>query len=311
MSAKKISIRKILVALGWLLVGTTLVVILIAAINRTNEAGCASIKITIEGGEGTHFVDQADILGVIGAKNTRSFTGKSMKLINLHELENRLRKNVWVSEAEMYFNSDRDLEILVKERIPVIRVYTANGASWFMDRSGIYLPIEAGKPPVKLPVFTGLPEKLLMKRSGDSALIGRIIGIADCLKKDAFLDAQIEQVVYTPEKKIELIPLVGNHRILFGNGAEPDKKFKRLKLFYDKVLSKTGMNYYETIDLGFSNQVVAKKASGISTPVDKNKVPYRLTVAPLQVSNPVSSEYPSLAGSKSPGTTALKQLKTR
>nr|MCU0386084.1 cell division protein FtsQ/DivIB [Flavihumibacter sp.] len=225
-------------------------------------------------------------------------------------LENRIRKNVWVRDAELYFNADRELEIMVKERTPVVRVFTANGASWYMDTAGVYLPIVYGKAPVKLPVVTGLPEKLLKRRSGDSSLIARVLGIAEVLKKDPFWDAQIEQVVYTPEKQIELIPLVGNHRILFGNGSDAGKKFSRLKLFYEKVLIKTGMNYYATIDLGFAGQVVATRAVGISTPVDKNIVPYKLTIAPLQVSNPISSESRLLSG-PAPVTTALKQLKTR
>jgi len=310
MPGKKISIRKVLVALSWMLVGATLLVVLIAAINRTNDANCSVIKITIKGSGETSFVDRGDILSIIGAKTTRSFAGKSMQSIDLRGLENRIRKNVWVRDAELYFNADRELEIMVKERTPVVRVFTANGASWYMDTAGVYLPIVYGKAPVKLPVVTGLPEKLLKRRSGDSSLIARVLGIVEVLNKDPFWDAQIEQVVYTPEKQIELIPLVGNHRILFGNGSEAAKKFSRLKLFYEKVLIKTGMNYYATIDLGFAGQVVATRAAGISTPVDKNIVPYKLTIAPLQVSNPVSSESRHLSG-PAPVTTALKQLKTR
>ena len=310
MPGKKISIRKVLIAFSWMLVGATLLVLLIAAINRTNDANCSLIRITIEGTGETKFVDRSDILSIIGAKTTKSFTGKAMQSIDLRMLETKIRKNVWVRDAELYFNADKELEIQVKERTPVLRVFTANGSSWYMDTAGMYLPVVYGKPPVKLPVCTGLPEKLLKRRSGDSSLIVRLLGIVEVLNNDPFWNAQIEQIVYTPEKQIELIPLVGNHRILFGTGTEAAKKFNRLKLFYEKVLIKTGMNYYATIDLGFAGQVVATRAPGISTPVDKNIVPYKLTIAPLQVSTPISSESRLLSG-PAPVTTALKQLKTR
>lgn len=279
-----------MIALGWMLVGSTLLVLLIAAINKTNDATCSGIHIEIKGTGDHRFVEQADLLTIIGAKSGKSFTGKPMKSIDLRKLETGIRKNVWVREAEIFFNADRELEILVTERTPVARVFTANGMTWYMDTAGAYLPVVTGKTPVKLPVITGMPEKLMKKRRGDSSLIARVLNIVDYLKADVFWNAQIEQLVYTPEKNIELIPLVGSHRILFGDGSNAAEKFHRLKVFYEEVLMKTGFEYYATIDVGFAGQVVGTRASGISTSVDKNKLPYKLTATPLQVNNPISSE---------------------
>lgn len=309
MPDKKISIRKVMVALGWMLVGTTLLVVLIAAINKTNDANCTAINIEIKGSGDYRFIDQSDLLTLIGAKSKISFNGKAMKSIDLRVLENRIRKNLWVREAELFFNADRELEIQVKERTPVARVFTANGASWYMDTAGAYLPIVVGRPPVKLPVFTGMPEKLLKKRSGDSSLIARLLNIVEQMKEDPFWNAQIEQVVYTPGKTIELIPLVGTHRILFGDGSNAAGKFRRLKIFYEEVLMKTGFDYYSTIDVGFAGQVVGTREGGISTSVDKNKLPYSLTASPLQVNNPISSETAAVSHPSPVSTTSRRQPK--
>jgi cell division protein FtsQ len=308
--AKKISIRKLLVALSWSRVFALLLVVLIAAINKTNDASCADIRIEIRGTGDYRFIDKSDVLSLMGASSGKAFRGQNMASIDLRTMEQNIRKNPWVREAELYFNAERELEVLVKERTPVARVFTAAGQSWYLDTAGTYLPLAVGKPAVKLPVFTGMPEKLLKKRRGDSALIARVLSIVECMNKDPFWEAQIAQVVYTADKRIELVPVLGQHRILFGDGSDAEKKFRRLKKFYTEVLSKTGLDYYRTIDVGYANQVVGKKAGSISTSVDKNKPPYSLAAAPLQVNSPISSEAKSKSG-PNPLTTTTGERKPK
>lgn len=293
MPDKKISIRKVGAAIAWLLVGSLVVVALVAAINRTNEATCASIKIAIRGEEKNRFIGKEDMLALIGAKSLKAFNGKAMSSLDLRGMENKINKNPWVLDADLYFNADRELEIIVTERHPIARVFTASGNSWYLDTAGKYLPLAPGKKPIALPVFTGLPEKLLKKRSGDSVLLTKLIAMVDLMNADPFWGAQVEQVVYTPQKTFEVIPLAGNHRILLGDGTDVVKKMNRVKFFYKQVINKTGLNYYQQIDASYANQIVARRADGISTSVDKNKVPYQYTAAPLQVSSTVSADHPS------------------
>lgn len=307
---KKISIRKVMVALSWMLVAAIILVALIAAINKTNDDSCAGVKVDIKGTGTDRFIDKSDVLALMGAKTAGSFKGKQMSSIDLRELETAIQKNPWVRDAELYFNSERELEVLVKERTPVARVFTAAGQSWYLDTAGAYLPLTVGKPAVRLPVFTGMPEKLMKKRRGDSSLIVRVLGIVDCLKEDDFWKAQIAQIVYTPEKRIELVPMIGTHRILFGDGHDANLKFRRLKTFYSEVLAKTGLDYYHTIDVGFANQIVGTRDERISTSVDKNKLPYKLTAAPLQVINPLSSGIPSKSR-PAPVTTTSNERKPK
>jgi 3-oxoacyl-[acyl-carrier-protein] synthase-3 len=47
--------------------------------------------------------------------------------------------------------------------------------------------------------------------------------------------------------------------ILFGDGADAAKKFRKLYAFYDEVMSKTGWNQYSTVHVGFRGQVVGTR----------------------------------------------------
>jgi cell division protein FtsQ len=68
-----------------------------------------------------------------------------------------------------------------------------------------------------------------------------------------------EQIYVGDDFEIELIPKVGNHKILIGNIENLDDKFSRLLLFYKQGLMRKGWENYSVINLKFKNQVVCTK----------------------------------------------------
>ena len=79
------------------------------------------------------------------------------------------------------------------------------------------------------------------------------------LQQNPFWDAQIEQVHVLPNKKIELVPRVGDHIVYLGKLDNYEQKLKRLKTFYTKALNEVGWNKYSRISVEFSNQVICTK----------------------------------------------------
>jgi len=69
------------------------------------------------------------------------------------------------------------------------------------------------------------------------------------------------------------VPTIGEHTILFGDGTEVDRKFRRLMIFYQEVLAKLGWSKYSVINVQYTGQVVAtrrgeeKKATSDTTRV--------------------------------------------
>ncbi|MBZ5858237.1 cell division protein FtsQ/DivIB [Flavihumibacter profundi] len=272
MSKGRINIRKILVACAWLLAGVSLLVILIAAIRKTNDASCKGAKVEINGAHNYLFIDKSDIWKLIGPNGSASFKGMPVASFDLRGMESKLRQQSWVSDAELFIDQDRVLQIRIQEREPLARVFTAAGNSYYIDSTGKYLPLAPGKPPVKLPVFTGMPEKLKIRQAADSVLLSGVKGISRIMNTDPFWMAQIAQVNLNVNQKFEIIPLIGNHIILFGDGENIENKFNKLQIFYKQVLSKTGFDYYQAIDVQFDKQVIGIKGNTISTSVDKKIV---------------------------------------
>src|SRR5262249_7445976 len=55
--------------------------------------------------------------------------------------------------------------------------------------------------------------------------------------------------------------LVGNHIVRLGNGDDINAKFRRLYIFYQQVMSKTGFDAYKVVDVQYKGQVVASKGN--------------------------------------------------
>jgi cell division protein FtsQ len=56
-----------------------------------------------------------------------------------------------------------------------------------------------------------------------------------------------------------MIPVVGNHLVLLGDGENMKQKFHRLYVFYDQVLSRTGFDKYKTVNVQYAGQVIGVK----------------------------------------------------
>lgn len=79
------------------------------------------------------------------------------------------------------------------------------------------------------------------------------------LHNDSFWNDQIEQIYVTPQQRIEMVPRVGNHTILFGTPDSISIKFRNLYTFYEKVLPEVGWNKYTAISVEHVSQIVGRK----------------------------------------------------
>lgn len=257
----KSKILKIFVLTLWVTFGTGVIVLLVAAVNIKTGKHCQGYQIDISGAEDFMFLDRDDLVKIITNDGDMKLKGRELDLIDLHNLEMEIAQNIWVRKAELFFDNNLVLHVNVIEKEPVARVFTESGTSFYIDSSGGRLPL-SNKKYVKLPVFTSFPEVNGVWNKKDSLLIRDVKNISAYILHNKFWMAQVAQISCEPDGNFELVPMLGNHRIIFGDGQHYESKFKRLFLFYRNVLSAAGIDKYTTINVAYGNQVVAtKKAS--------------------------------------------------
>jgi cell division protein FtsQ len=266
MTIKK-NISKLFFVTIWCLVGAGLLVLLGAAINNRNGKACKGYKIEISATPTRSFIDKKEIADLLTAAGAGQLQGRPILSFDLRRLESALEKNVWIRDAQLFFDNNEILRVNVTERDPVARVFTVDGNSWFIDSAGVQLPVSA-RLTAKLPVFTGYPSPKIRFQGRDSALTDQMRKLSGFIRKDPFWMAQIAQVDITSGRTFEMVPVIGNHLIEFGDGNDYEQKFHRLFVFYKEVLSRTGFDKYSRVDVQYAGQVIGTKKGGEGTRPD-------------------------------------------
>lgn len=255
---KRYGFKKIVLTVCWVALGIGTAVLLVAAIRIKDAKLCKGVEIHISGVSNNFFVDKSDILNFIGSLSKGSLVGKATGSFNLIAMEKELRKNIWVKDAELFFDNNEILHVKVNEREPVARVFTTGGGTFYIDADAAVLPLSE-KFSAWLPVFTNFPNRGTSFSKADSSLINDIKKISQAIQKDSFRMAMIDQVDITDQRGFEMIPKIGNQVIIFGDASAIEEKFDKLELFYKNVMARSGWNNYSVINLQFNNQVVAKR----------------------------------------------------
>lgn len=242
-------IKRILLSTALLIV-TAYLVMAVTAFNR-KPAGetCRDVELTIRDSVYAGFITKKEVISLLEQKGI-SPIGKNIDGIRTKTLEEVLAKHPLIDGAECYKTPSGKLRIEVSQRIPVLRVMSANGENYYVDNKGTIMPPNA-KCVAHIAVATGSIEKSFAMRD--------LYKFAVFLQQNPFWDAQIEQIHVLKDKRIELVPRVGDHILYLGKLNGFEQKLQRVKAFYEKGLNRVGWNKYSRISVEFGNQIICTR----------------------------------------------------
>ena len=125
-----------------------------------------------------------------------------------------------------------------------------NEGSYYVDLDGNLMAVSSDFS-AYVPIVTGVVSKEIA--------LNELYQFAIYLHSNPFWKAQIEQVHFETERKVILIPRVGNHVVELGSLDDYEQKLKKLYSLYRNGFSKVGWNYYKKINLSYENQAVCTK----------------------------------------------------
>jgi len=249
--------QTILVRVLWSIAGAALIVLFVIAWKAKEEKKCSSIEIELVG-ENTAalFIDEKEILQIIHEQGIKE--GLPIGAVNLNTLEKYLETIRWVKHVELFLDNTQVLQVKIEQRIPIARIFTASGNSFYIDKEGLQLPLKQ-LTVLRLPVFTNFPSDQQNLSKPDSLLLNDILHFTKAVQNDSFFMAQTAQVNIAVNGDFELVPTVGDHLVLIGSVENIEDKLNRLYTFYKNVWVQSGLNAYQVIDCRFDNQIVALK----------------------------------------------------
>jgi len=249
--------QKIAIRIIWSIAAAGLIVLFVVSWKAKSAKQLTNIQVELVGESAQAlFMDEISIRVILNEQGVE--VGMPIEKINLTQLEQFIEKTEWVKNAEFFINNKLVLEVKIEQRIPIARIFTASGSSFYIDNEGWRLPLKQ-LTVLNLPVFTGFPTDQPKLSKPDSALLKDVLFFAKTIQKDSFFMAQVAQVNIEPNGTFQMVPTLGDHLVLLGSVDQLEDKLNRLFTFYKKVWVGSGVNAYQFIDCRFDHQVVALK----------------------------------------------------
>ena len=229
---------------------TVYLILAITAFNSPDESGdvCNEVNIRVEDGSVNGFLDKEEIK--LQLQRSRLYpVGDQMRMVDVRKIEEQLQKNPFVKSAQCYKTQTGRVNIIIDQRLPVIRVKAVNGDDYYVDEQGNIMPNTHFAS--NLVIATGHIQQKYAQR------VLREIGCY--LLNTPLWGNQVEQLNILEDGSIEMVPRVGDHIVFLGSPTNFENKLARLEKFYRYGLSKAGWNKYSYISVEFDNQIICKK----------------------------------------------------
>ncbi|GIV38064.1 MAG: cell division protein FtsQ [Cyclobacteriaceae bacterium] len=217
-----------------------------------------NVQVTINNDEENHVLEEEDIFNLMQL-DRENLLGASVKSLNLRNLEQRIRTNRWVNDADVYVDLKGNLFIEVHLRRALARMLRPDGSGAFIATDGTVMPVPE-RFAVRRLVISGTRTSALMQAENlySDEYGAALMILLHQLNEDEFWRAQIAQLDISKAGKIIMIPQVGGQIIEFGYPENAEEKLKKLGIFFTRILPTRGWNRYHRVNVEYQNQIVAE-----------------------------------------------------
>ena len=210
------------------------------------------------------------------------FLKKQRKDIDQKKIESFLMQNPYIEQAQVYQTLKGVLNIEIKQREPIVRIYTLRNKEYYIDKLGKVILIDDNQL-TDVVVASGnvdvnnsnLDKNLdtidIENKKGFDKTLSNIYYIAQKLASDSILNYQIDQIYVPAKGNYELIPKIGNYIIRIGENKDLEEELIKLRYLYKEAFSRNGWDNYSFVDLRFRHQVVCTKKGGIEATIDSSQ----------------------------------------
>ena len=223
---------------------------------------CIGVNISIKDETTNGFLSKEEIKSRL--ENNHLYPlAKPLRYVNTRNIEETLKQSPFVKTAECYKTINGYVNIILTQRMPIVRIKSDNGNDYYLDDNDCVMP------------NSHYTSDLIIATGNISTKFATnyISPLSKEIMEHEFWKNQIEQINVLPDLSIEIVPRVGNHIICVGRMPEGknkeerasliknffNKKITRLEKFYKYGLSQAGWNRYCYINLEFDNQIICKK----------------------------------------------------
>lgn len=219
---------------------------------------CNNIVIELDNLHGNHFLDEADVMKLVEGSG-QSIKGVGIDRINLKAIEDRIKYDKHILDAELYGDLKGNLIVNIELRRPVARIVQSDAPDAYIAEDGVIMPV-SDKYTSRVILISGpFMKRLLEDESLNKSEEGtQLKAMIDFINEDDFWKAQIAQLDINSHGKITIYPQVTGQRVEFGKAENFEMKFRKLMIFYKEILPQRGWTRYERVNLEYEGQILAE-----------------------------------------------------
>jgi cell division protein FtsQ len=248
------------IRLAWVAFFALTLLIVLVTIARKKSSEVQSLLVTIKnGGDREKIVSEKHIEEVIHKALGSNLVGLSVEELDITHIESAVEADPYVGKADAYLDAQNRLQVAVYQREPVLRIKDASGNDYYLDQSGHKFLWSKNFTPRVMIATGNIPPYQEDFQSKEKSLLKDLVLLNNKIQSDEFWSKMIQQIHVNNYGEFILVPAIGTHKILFGNVADMDEKFKKLEVFYQEGITYTGWKTYDLLDIRFKQQVVGKR----------------------------------------------------
>lgn len=216
------------------------------------------VRMKIENANENHFVDEADVMNLMQWEQS-TLVGASVSSLSLKAIENKIRLDPFIRDAELYSDPEGNLTVKVELRRPIARMVRPDGPDGYVAEDGTVMPV-SDKFTSRVLLLSGpyVPKMLRQENLQDDQWGSQLMALLERINNDEFWKAQIAELDIDEKGRLTMYTQVGDEKIEFGTPDDMDTKFRKLEIFYKEILPRVGWNKYDRVNLEYAGQIVTE-----------------------------------------------------
>ena len=226
---------------------------------RQEKRICEKIYITIDNEYNNYFISDREVKSILTQYGTSKLEGLNIKEIDLKRLELRIKSHKFVQDAQVYRDLAGNINIKIKQNRPIARIiHPDSEKDVYIDEDGSILPLSDRFTARVIPITKSENLPAISKGFFQDSTGKSYLALLKYIEKDNFWKAQLAQMHIDAKGKVSFLPQIGNETIEFGKPEDIEQKFKKILIFYRKVLPAMGWDKYRRVNVEFKDQIICE-----------------------------------------------------
>ena len=205
------------------------------------------VEVTLDRASEKGFIDKdavyQKIMNICDTVNNKDITK-----IPLDSVRNYLKSIPWATYTDANITFDEVMVVNIVECEPVMRIYTKDGQSFYLDDDGNVYPEKSGYS-AHLLIGSGN----ITKRD-----LPKMFKVMKSVLNNSYSKCCVKQV-YFDGKNYELVMNNVDLKVILGDANDVDEKLMNMQYFFEQMQGSPELQNYSKINFNFENQVVCTK----------------------------------------------------